>query len=508
MLRLLVPLLLGLLATRPARAEAPNPRTVAVVYNEEVADSKKLAVHYAKARGIPIENLIGLSLPDSEVISRSDYDTRIKRPLIDTFDRRNYWERRNDADGNLTPYLARIQFLVTIRGVPSRIAGSDTKPEGEDAAGMQERLLQTDAASVDSELTMLGVEGQPIAGQLGNPYYGKDQPFPKAALPILLVGRIDGHSLAVCERMIADALAAEQRGLWGGVVVDIANKHPSADLWLRKIAARFVTLGFPTLVDRFNPTLPRNFPLGDTALYFGWYSGNLNGPFRDPKFRFKPGAIACHLHSFSAAQLRNPNKNWSVGLLARGAAATIGNVHEPFLHLTHNFEILAERLLAGHTLVEAAYMAMPALSWQGVVLGDPLYRPFLHLGGDGEESQADIPFRVLRLAQLEWGDNPQERHAQLRAAAERTGEGVYLEAIGLELAAQKQDARAGAAFREARRLYRDAADQLRMDLLLVMLDREHGRDEAARQLLQRARLNFPGHAGNQAIDAWLRQLGP
>lgn len=508
MLRLLAFVFLAILARHPARAEAPNPQTVVVVYNDDLGDSKKLAVHYAKSREIPLENLIGLSLPDSEVISRAEYNSKIKRPLLEVFERRKYWERRPDANGNQVPYLSRIRFLVTMRGVPSRIGGSSPAPKGQGSEAAKEHMLKTDAAAVDSELTMLGIEGQPVLGQLSNPYYGKEQSFGEVALPILLVGRIDAHSYAVCERMIADALAAEERGLWGGVVIDIANKNPSADLWLRKIAANFVTRGFPTLVDRFDPTLPRNFPLRDTALYFGWYSGNINGPFRNSKFRFKRGAVACHLHSFSAAQLRNPNKNWSAGLLSRGAAATIGNVHEPFLHLTHNFEILSDRLLAGHTLIEAAYMAMPALSWQGVVLGDPLYRPFLHLDAGGEEISSDIPYRVLRLAQLEWGADPEERHAQLRAAAERTGEGIYLEAIGLELASRKQDARASAAFREARRMYQDAPDKLRMDLLVAMLDRENGRDEAARQILRQAQLSFPAEPGSQAAAAWLDQLGP
>jgi len=51
---------------------------------------------------------------------------------------------------------------------------------------------------------------------------------------------------------------------------------------------------------------------------------------------------------------------------------TLGNVYEPYLQMTHHFDIFQTRLLAGHTVVEAAYMALPVLSWQNVVLGDPL----------------------------------------------------------------------------------------------------------------------------------------
>ena len=78
----------------------------------------------------------------------------------------------------------------------------------------------------------------------------------------------------------------------------------------------------------------------------------------------------------AAADIRNATKRWCGPILHKGAAATLGNVYEPFLQTTHRMEIFHDRLLKGFTLAEAAYMAMPTLSWQGIVLGDPLYRPF------------------------------------------------------------------------------------------------------------------------------------
>jgi hypothetical protein len=38
---------------------------------------------------------------------------------------------------------------------------------------------------------------------------------------------------------------------------------------------------------------------------------------------------------------------------------------------------LIESLLAGNSLGEAYFFANPAISWQSVLIGDPLYRPFL-----------------------------------------------------------------------------------------------------------------------------------
>jgi len=62
--------------------------------------------------------------------------------------------------------------------------------------------------------------------------------------------------------------------------------------------------------------------------------------------------------------------------LAKGAAATMGNVNEPYLTLTPHIDMFFKRLLAGAPFLEAAYYSEPALSWQTTFEGDPLYRPF------------------------------------------------------------------------------------------------------------------------------------
>ena len=50
--------------------------------------------------------------------------------------------------------------------------------------------------------------------------------------------------------------------------------------------------------------------MSDCALYYGWYADGVVGPFAQPSFRFMPGAVAVHIHSFSASTLRDPNANW------------------------------------------------------------------------------------------------------------------------------------------------------------------------------------------------------
>ena len=476
----------------------PIVQSVAVVYNSALPDSEKLARSYTIARGIPEENLVGLNLPDKEEFTRADFETLLRKPLAAEFDRRQWWTRSPNSSGKLEMQRTRIQIIVCMRGVPSRVLETSPPPPADapQIPDTQKWMLNA-SASVDSELALLGIDGYPTKGPINNPYYKKDAAISEAGLPIMLVGRIDGPSFAVCERMIKDAIATEKTGLWGMAVIDIANKvpsgnpsYPQGDGWLEATATSFAEEGIPTFVDRFNPTLPTNYPLNDTALYFGWYDWHANGPFKNPAFKFKRGAVAVHLHSFSAAQLRNATQNWCAPLLNKGAAATLGNVYEPLLHLTHDFDIFTRRLIAGYTLAEAAYMAAPALSWQSVVLGDPLYRPFLHIDGSGEKEDDDAAYRALRIAQMRWANNPTEREKNLRLAAQRMKNGVLLETIGLSYMENMKSAQAAVIFGEAKAIYTSNVDKLRMDLLIAAMDRTGNRKAAAIQILRNAKLLY------------------
>jgi uncharacterized protein (TIGR03790 family) len=77
---------------------------------------------------------------------------------------------------------------------------------------------------------------------------------------LILTARIDAASHATCERMIRDAIEAEKTGLWGMAYVDIANKFPQGDQWLETVVSE-TPAGIPTVVDRFNDTLPKNYPM-------------------------------------------------------------------------------------------------------------------------------------------------------------------------------------------------------------------------------------------------------
>ena len=493
---------------------APTPESVAVLYNATLPESKQLAEIYREARGIPPENLIALDMPQKADISREEFDRTILQPLRNQFEHRSWWKREKDSEGLFLPVVNKIRVMVLMRGVPLRIQPIPKPPAPPAVPNApppppQDPIKGHDEASVDSELAMFGVEGLPTDGVLQNKFYQSEDSIKDVNLPFLvLTARIDAASFATCERMIHDAVETEKTGLWGRAYVDIANKFPQGDQWLEDVVKANESAGIPTVVDRFNDTLPKNYPMTDASLYYGWYDGDVSGPFLNSSFHFRKGAVAMHLHSFSAMQLSDPNKNWSVGLLERGAAATVGNVYEPYLHLTHNFGIIQKRLLAGSTWVEACWAAMPAVSWQGVVLGDPLYRPFRHLDGSGEKTDADIEYRALRASMLQWSSKPAERVTQLERASERMKSGVIAEALGLDYIKNGKTAEASQAFRRARDYYVKTGDKMRQDFNLITIDRAANRKDLAIKGLCDARIRYGPVPEFSALQGWLDILDP
>lgn len=488
----------------------PAANEVAVLYNSAIPQSAKLADIYRRARGIPEENLIGLDMPQVPDISREDYDSKIAVPLRAEFDRRAWWQRGRDRDGLMMPSSNKIRVLVTMCGVPLRIQQTPKLAQASKPAGKEvDPFFGRDDAAVDSELAILGIEGLPLEGALANKFYRSNKAWADASMPFLiLTSRIDASSYGICDRMISDAVEAEKTGLWGMAYIDVANKFPQGDQWLENVSKECDGVGIPTVVDRFNETLPRNYPMNDAAVYFGWYDWHASGALLNPRFKFRRGAVAVHLHSFSAEQLGNASKNWCAPLLARGAAVTVGNVYEPYLHLTHDFGILQQRLLEGYSWVEACWMAMPVVSWQGVVLGDPLYRPYAHFAGGGLIRPEDREFRALRAAVQEWPNDVCERQRQISAAAQRIKSGRMMEALGLGLLHQGLQAEAVLKFREAKSYFPASEDQLRQDMHLVAIDRAAGRKDLALRGLRDAQMRYGLIPEAEALKGWIDLLEP
>jgi uncharacterized protein (TIGR03790 family) len=193
-----------------------------------------------------------------------------------------------------------------------------------------------------------------------------------------MVSRLDGPGYSIAQGLIDRALAAEAKGLSGSACIDsrgLSGKdlYSYYDQLLRDLATltRLQT-ALPVREEQTDALFPPD-SCPQTALYCGWYSLK---KYVDA-FDFVEGAVGFHIASFEAASLRDPNSpQWCPALLRDGITATLGSVNEPYLHAFPEPRAFFGALFDGRCLVEAYYLTLPFNSWQMVLIGDPLYRPF------------------------------------------------------------------------------------------------------------------------------------
>jgi uncharacterized protein (TIGR03790 family) len=488
-----------------------------VVYNSKDLDSRALAYYYAQRRHIPTERVLPIACSLREEITRSEYDATIRQPIIGYLFQHKWMDRqaetvrfRGHAITLLTATRNDIWAIVLIRGVPLKIASSS-----DFRSGMQtEPNFAANGAAVDSELALLPVFGLPLGGFVPNPFFdaansGELRAGPELATHLILVTRLDGPTPACVRRIIDDTLAAETHRLAGEAVIDSRgltdpkNPYTLGDAWLRKSRELLAADGWTVAFDDRPKTLPATDPVNHVALYLGWYTTNADGPWTTPPDRFVPGAIAYHLHSFSAATVRSTTNNWVGPLLQHGVAATMGAVYEPYLGLTPRLDVFTRRLLDGDSFAEAAYASQLGLSWMITVVGDPLYRPFqlpieeaLAAAGPGPSDQRDV--LLLEQTQRRLALGTTYSVADLKAALDLPGAGPLAEEGLGNLLLARNDPGAGAAaenaFQKALRLSTEPLDSIRIGLELAHCEAAQHHEDQAENELRDLRKRYPADA--------------
>lgn len=483
-----------------------------VIYNAKDPQSKSLAFYYARRRQIPAERVLALSCPTAEEITRDDFERTIHQPIVDDLLAHHWLYRHSEMvqmAGRTVPLRTAIRndiwAIVLMRGVPLKIAPSNsTQPSLE-----PQPELQTDAASVDSELALLPTAGLPLGGFIPNPFFdlnnsGEVRAGPELATRLVLVTRLDGPTAADVRRMIDDCLAAEKDRLAGEAVIDSRgffdpkNGYTEGDVWLRKSRDLLAVEGWPVTFDDHAETLPATEPVNHVAIYLGWYSDTANGPWVTPPDRFMRGAIAYHLHSFSAATVRSTTQNWVGPLIDHGADATMGNVYEPYLALTPHLDIFTRRLLDGDSFAEAAWASELGLSWMTTVVGDPLYRPFqkpIEEAIAAPSSDAHREWLLLQQIEQKLDNQPPTDAAALEAAFRVPGAGPILaEHLGdllLKLSDPASPSAARKAYESALKQSTEPVDCIRVGLKLSRLETARGDNVDAQAELQSLRRSYP-----------------
>lgn len=387
----------------PRAVQALEAEEVLVVVNRRMAGSESLARYYMNKRQIPENNLLRLSLTLEESMSREEFDAVLKKKLASAIARRKperteavvllhgiplkveaprpTWEEAEE--------LRRLRLEEAASAKGQRSGGETFATIKKDLKSRIEALLKHDQrASVDSELALVKREASyPLSGWLENPFFlgFQGQELTISRDEVLLVCRLDGPDEATVRRIIDDSLEVEKSGLRGRACFDARWPRPTEgfglggyqryDLSLHR-AAEVAARRLPTTLDS-REELFSGGDCPDAALYAGWYS---LGRYVDA-FSWNRGAIAYHIASSECTTLRDKTSSaWCINLLARGVVATIGPVHEPYVQAFPLPELFFGLLLQGHlSLGEAYLVSLPFLSWQMVLVGDPLYRPFAPL---------------------------------------------------------------------------------------------------------------------------------
>lgn len=311
-----------------------TPATLGVIVNLNDPQSVELGHTYARIRGVPEANIIGLRLPKVNFVARhlmvrelqvlrlSPAYSRIAAFAL-AFDK----PYRVDTNQSVTSAVAQgIASDINFKG-----PCNDTR-ENPDAATLP------GAPMVAKPAMLLSVTGSP-EGDRALFERGKAADVSDPQGTVYLVKTGDRARSGPREQSMDRA----QKQLGGMIAVDV-SRQPQG------LAGANGIIGYQTGL----AAVPNLETLG-----------------------FLPGAYADHLTSYGGALLDNRNQTTAAAFIKAGATASYGTVREP-CNIPAKFpdpERLLGNYLAGDSLIEA-YWKSVSMTTEGLFVGEPLARPF------------------------------------------------------------------------------------------------------------------------------------
>lgn len=383
---------------------ALEPDEILIIANKNCIESLSIAKYYCAKRGVPKDNILALPLGAelSYTISRPNYETELAEPIRDRL---------------LSPGSGgKINCFLTTYGVPIKVEGrgllegkvgklqelrklaeqekekieqlkKNSSAKQKENANRKLAQLQSEidritgketGASVDSELSMVLFGDYEL-------YRWRPNILKNNSLGLifntLMVCRLDGPDEGIVKGLIDKAMKAEKKGLKGIAYIDSRGIADDRNIYstgyfdqsLRDLAVLTRLRTNLGVKEERTDTLFTEGACPQTAIYCGWYSLR---KYIDA-FDFVEGAVGYHISSLEAVELRNPDSSqWCPAMLKDGITATLGAVAEPYLLSFPEPKAFFQELFNGRCLVEAYYHTKPFNSWQLVLIGDPLYRPF------------------------------------------------------------------------------------------------------------------------------------
>ncbi len=430
---------------------------VLLLWNSQNAESQAVRVLFVAALpGVLELNLNDTVLAPAGAIPRPRYLARVRQPVLD-------YLAGTHANGE--PLSEWVICIATTRGLPARIQGADELSNlvTSTFASVESELT---LAHQDLEQPAPGLGGVLHAGVIDNPYHRlAAQPiagFDRSSITtaraftnsshaafnltgltpgdMYLVVRIDAAPSADGSVTGVESVAAllersaglrvEAGGAQG--VFDefacadhldddgFAGLFPAGLSDFEDAAAGLGALGIGTFSDATSQFYEGDevpdqaTPLLVVCSYGKNHSPNMCGaPASDTYVHsftnLHPAAFFHSIESFNGDSIIDgtPRQNHGqvLDFLAQGGSFTIGNVAEPFSFSVPDADMVVTNLYAeGLTFAEAAWSAIPALSWQQTPVGDPLARvtvvpdPEGDMNSDGGVDTADLGYLLARFS--------------------------------------------------------------------------------------------------------------
>lgn len=411
--------LLGLLSAG-VRAELTEDR-VLLLYNSANAESQAVRDAYVAAHPGVLEFDFANPSLEPGTLTRPFYLLRVRDPL------RAFLSNTDDAG---VPLAQRVVAIATTRGLPARVNGAN-----EFNVDSGHASLESELALLWQDLEQDGVGALPFrsSGIIDNPYHTRrNQPIDgfdrssittQRAFSYVAPGawRIDG--LTPGDMYLVCRLDAAPRGAAGAVDNTIALIQRSRSLSVDpcEVQALFdeyacadqldddnftnlfpgrddfdqatnslLDAGVLTTHDETSEFLTGDeLPAGPRVLVLATYGENhdLNSCGDDPAgdgtylaaYDYHPAALFLSYESYNGNSIATGEPRGgqaqALDFIALGGSFTVAHTREPFTFAVADAEWLVRNLyLDGMTFAEAAYSAIPGLSWQNVPVGDPLAR--------------------------------------------------------------------------------------------------------------------------------------
>jgi uncharacterized protein (TIGR03790 family) len=236
---------------------------VLVIRNLNSPISMQIADYFQAKRNISSLNICNITTSSGETVSRTIFENEIRTPVEDHI-----------TNNGL---LGTINFIVTTKGVPLRVAEEDTSDDD------WNQPWTIDRASVDAELALILGFYQSSIGVpmwINNPYFDPSpyEEFSFLSYGYFLVSRLTGYDFDDIKAMID--CAEKSIGRKGTFVLDLdpgkdGGGYQSGNDWMRDANTTLTANGFDVLLDETNIFLTNQIY---TSGYTSWGSNDGNYP--------------------------------------------------------------------------------------------------------------------------------------------------------------------------------------------------------------------------------------